>query len=632
MSGREFTVGILGTGDAARGARDARGRPARGRRCGRVLLSQQDAVAEARRVPAARSRARCGPRSRPWRSRPGAASAAATRAASTSGSTAQGRPQMLEVNPLAGLTPGYSDLPIMAELAGMSYGALIGEILRCDVGARSMRPKIALLHDAHADDGPPRLERHAGRGAGDRGRARDARLRRRRRARRPRPRRARARAARRSRRTRSSISSSRSKAAASSCTSSRRCSSRSACRSRVARRCALGAHVAQAARRRRLLRRADIATPAVFGAAGRRRGPWIVKSVFEHASLGIDDSSVVSRHRCRRSHCSTRAAPSSAASWFAERFVPGRELNVRRHRGTGRAARLARRRDPVRRVSDRASPRSSATRRSGTPTASSIATPSARSASSPRSRRARRGSRSRAGSCSRSTAMRASTSASTAAACSTCSRSTRIPVCRPTRGLLLRSSEAGIGLHRRDRLADRRRAAARRAAQERPRDERAPDGSLSQPAEARRRRRRCASLVAATRVFYRQERAIALELLEERLRRGHEDRLLVLLRGARRRARRLLRLGAGAAHASAATTLLDRRRAPRRRGRGSAKRCMRLAERAVAAAAGGKLYIETSSRRVYERTRRFYRAAGYGRWRGCATFTPRETIRSCFVR
>jgi len=42
-----------------------------------------------------------------------------------------GRPQMLEVNPLAGLTPGYSDLPIMAELCGMDYGTLIGEILRC---------------------------------------------------------------------------------------------------------------------------------------------------------------------------------------------------------------------------------------------------------------------------------------------------------------------------------------------------------------------------------------------------------------------------------------------------------------------------------------------------------------------
>jgi D-alanine-D-alanine ligase len=42
-----------------------------------------------------------------------------------------GRAQMLEVNPLAGLAPGYSDLPNMAEMAGMSYRDLIGEIVRC---------------------------------------------------------------------------------------------------------------------------------------------------------------------------------------------------------------------------------------------------------------------------------------------------------------------------------------------------------------------------------------------------------------------------------------------------------------------------------------------------------------------
>ncbi|HEX6999013.1 MAG TPA: D-alanine--D-alanine ligase [Gammaproteobacteria bacterium] len=40
-----------------------------------------------------------------------------------------GRPHLLEVNPLAGLTPGHSDLPIMAELAGMSYERLIAEIV-----------------------------------------------------------------------------------------------------------------------------------------------------------------------------------------------------------------------------------------------------------------------------------------------------------------------------------------------------------------------------------------------------------------------------------------------------------------------------------------------------------------------
>jgi D-alanine-D-alanine ligase len=44
-----------------------------------------------------------------------------------------GRAQMLEVNPLAGLAPGYSDLPNMAAMAGMSYRELIGEILSCAV-------------------------------------------------------------------------------------------------------------------------------------------------------------------------------------------------------------------------------------------------------------------------------------------------------------------------------------------------------------------------------------------------------------------------------------------------------------------------------------------------------------------
>jgi D-alanine-D-alanine ligase len=38
---------------------------------------------------------------------------------------------MLEVNPLAGLTPEHSDLPIMAALVGLGFEALIGEILRC---------------------------------------------------------------------------------------------------------------------------------------------------------------------------------------------------------------------------------------------------------------------------------------------------------------------------------------------------------------------------------------------------------------------------------------------------------------------------------------------------------------------
>lgn len=44
-------------------------------------------------------------------------------------SDASGRPQFLEVNPLAGLHPEHSDLPILSRLAGLSYDELIGRIL-----------------------------------------------------------------------------------------------------------------------------------------------------------------------------------------------------------------------------------------------------------------------------------------------------------------------------------------------------------------------------------------------------------------------------------------------------------------------------------------------------------------------
>ncbi|MHB1102947.1 MAG: D-alanine--D-alanine ligase family protein [Devosia sp.] len=42
---------------------------------------------------------------------------------------AEGRPNFIEANPLAGLRPGWSELAILAEQAGMPYRALIGAIL-----------------------------------------------------------------------------------------------------------------------------------------------------------------------------------------------------------------------------------------------------------------------------------------------------------------------------------------------------------------------------------------------------------------------------------------------------------------------------------------------------------------------
>jgi len=77
---------------------------------------------------------------------------------------------------------------------------------------------------------------------------------------------------------------------------------------------------------KRLLRLADLATPDMLGSSSGD-GPWIVKSVHEHASLGIDDSSVVHGADAAAGVLEARRA-AFGGDWFAERFVPGRELNV----------------------------------------------------------------------------------------------------------------------------------------------------------------------------------------------------------------------------------------------------------------------------------------------------------------
>src|SRR5438105_4108827 len=64
--------------------------------------------------------------------------------------------------------------------------------------------------------------------------------------------------------------------------------------------------------------------PAWRGIGGER---WIVKSVSEDASLGLDDGAVV----CGREAVAARAQASAArygGRWFAERYVEGREFNV----------------------------------------------------------------------------------------------------------------------------------------------------------------------------------------------------------------------------------------------------------------------------------------------------------------
>ena len=126
-------------------------------------------------------------------------------------------------------------------------------------------------------------------------------------------------------------------------------------------------------------------------------------------------------------------------------------------------------------------------------------------------------------------------------------------------------------------------------------------------------------LVAATGVFYRAERAIAFELLQERLRRGVASGYSFFFAD----------IGAELAGYCAWGKVPLTERSydlywiavdPSRQGLGIGQALMTLAERAVARRGGGGLYIETSSRKAYARTRRFYKAAGYRRVARLADF------------
>ncbi|MGA6924806.1 MAG: D-alanine--D-alanine ligase [Desulfosarcina sp.] len=84
---------------------------------------------------------------------------------------------------------------------------------------------------------------------------------------------------------------------------------------------------------------ADIPTPAWIGPwpggdAGVRGSDaggqtWIIKSVWEHASIGLNEQSLIRDADNASIHASLRArAPLLGGSCFAERFIPGREFNL----------------------------------------------------------------------------------------------------------------------------------------------------------------------------------------------------------------------------------------------------------------------------------------------------------------
>jgi len=117
-------------------------------------------------------------------------------------------------------------------------------------------------------------------------------------------------------------------------------------------------------------------------------------------------------------------------------------------------------------------------------------------------------------------------------------------------------------------------------------------------------------LVTATRVFHPEERKIALELLTERLRVGRRSGYSFVFAELK---------GRLAGYCAWGKVPLTRESydlywiavAPAAQGQGLGQALMKRVELAVAGRGGGGLYIETSSRRVYDRTRRFYGDAGY---------------------
>ena len=117
-------------------------------------------------------------------------------------------------------------------------------------------------------------------------------------------------------------------------------------------------------------------------------------------------------------------------------------------------------------------------------------------------------------------------------------------------------------------------------------------------------------LVVSTGVFYPEELEIALELLHERLRLGSKSGYEFLFAEQGRELVGYCTWGP-VPLTKTSFDLYWIAVAPQVQGLGIGRKLMALTEAAVARRGGGQLYIETSSRGVYARTRRFYRSAGY---------------------
>jgi D-alanine-D-alanine ligase len=137
LPGREFTVGIVGNGSRARviGVSEIR-----------FLAEQDRAVYSFDTKEHWRGRIEYGLAADGEATRAGERALAAygaleCRDAARLDFRSDGRlePHFLEANPLPGLRPEYSDLPILAALAGVCYDDLIGEIVDAAIARNGMR-------------------------------------------------------------------------------------------------------------------------------------------------------------------------------------------------------------------------------------------------------------------------------------------------------------------------------------------------------------------------------------------------------------------------------------------------------------------------------------------------------------
>jgi D-alanine-D-alanine ligase len=84
---------------------------------------------------------------------------------------------------------------------------------------------------------------------------------------------------------------------------------------------------------KRMMAQAGIETPAwidpdrLGGARVSFAGPYIVKSVWEHASIGLDRESIVTDPK-RLGEIARKRRRTMGGDWFAEAFIDGREFNV----------------------------------------------------------------------------------------------------------------------------------------------------------------------------------------------------------------------------------------------------------------------------------------------------------------